>query len=71
MEAADSSPTYEISVTGVLGETLLSAFPALGASARAGNTVLRGRLPDQAALHGVLAQIESLGLELIAVRRID
>jgi hypothetical protein len=53
----------------VLGDTLMSAFPALSGSARDGNTVLSGELPDQAALHGVLAQIESLGLELIAVRR--
>jgi hypothetical protein len=71
MDTASPSPTYEISVRGVLGETLQSAFPALSASACEGNTVLRGQLPDQAALHGVLAQIESLGLELVAVRRID
>jgi hypothetical protein len=70
MSTARPSPTYEISVRGVLGDTLLSAFPALSGSPRDGNTVLQGHLPDQAALHGVLAQIESLGLELIAVRRI-
>ena len=34
-----------------------------------GETVLTGRLPDQAALHGVLAQIEALGLELIEIKR--
>jgi hypothetical protein len=28
-----------------------------------------GVLPDQSALHGVLAQIEALGLELLEVRR--
>ena len=27
--------------------------------------VLRGVIPDQAALHGVLAEIEALGLELL------
>jgi len=32
--------------------------------------VLHGVLPDQAALHGVLAQIEALGLELLEVRRL-
>jgi hypothetical protein len=31
--------------------------------------VLTGPLPDQAALHGVLAQIEALGLELLELRR--
>jgi hypothetical protein len=32
--------------------------------------VLAGPLPDRAALHGVLAQIEALGLELREVRRL-
>jgi hypothetical protein len=62
---------YRIRVRGVLGETLLSAFPGLRAEACAGETVLAGALPDQAALHGVLGQIEALGLELLAVCRED
>jgi hypothetical protein len=32
--------------------------------------VLTGALPDRAALHGVLAEIEALGLELLEVRRL-
>jgi hypothetical protein len=32
-------------------------------------TVLRGRLPDQAALLGILTRARLLGLELIEVRR--
>jgi hypothetical protein len=32
--------------------------------------VLTGPLPDRAALCGVLAQIEALGLELLEVRRL-
>jgi hypothetical protein len=47
-----------------------SAFPALLAEPREENTVLTGALPDQAALYGVLAQIEALGLELFEVRRL-
>jgi hypothetical protein len=31
--------------------------------------VLTGSLPDQAAMHGVLAQIEQLSLELLDVHR--
>jgi hypothetical protein len=64
-------PVYEICVRGVLGPTLLGAFPMLDGSDRDGDTVLRGPLPDQAALHGILGQIESLGLELLAVRRAE
>jgi hypothetical protein len=32
--------------------------------------MLTGTLRDQAALHGVLAEIEALGLELLEVRRL-
>ena len=61
---------YEIWVRGHLGETMRFAFPALRAEQREGDTVLTGVLPDQAALHGVLAGIEDLGLELLEVRRL-
>jgi hypothetical protein len=33
-------------------------------------TVLHGPVTDQAGLHGLLDQIQSLGLELIEVRRL-
>jgi hypothetical protein len=59
------SPRYEIRVRGRLGETMRSAFPTMQAETRGKDTVLTGVLADQAALYGVLAQIEALGLELI------
>ncbi len=49
---------------------MLRAFPALHAQTRGQDTVLRGAVADQSALHGVLAQIEALGLELVEVRRL-
>jgi class 3 adenylate cyclase len=61
---------YAIRVRGLLGEGILAAFPALNARTDHGHTVLVGSLADQAALHGVLAQIEALGLELVEVRRV-
>ena len=60
---------YEIRVRGRLGETLLAAFPSLHAQVHGAETVLTGELPDQPALHGVLAQIEALALELLELRR--
>lgn len=66
----DEPHVYEIRIRGRLGETVLGAFPTLSADWRAPDTVLRGPLSDQAALQGVLAQIESLGLELVEVRRV-
>ena len=69
-EQRDRQPTagYQIRVRGHLGATTLRAFPGLHAQAGGHDTVLRG-IADQAALHGVLAQIEALGLELLEVRR--
>ena len=61
---------YRICVRGHLGETIRSAFPALQAQASGGDTMLSGPLPDRAALYGVLAQLEALGLELLEVRRL-
>ena len=67
----DAEPQrYEIRVRGRLGETICSAFPDLQARPGGGDTVLAGLLADQAALYGVLAEIEALALELIEVRRI-
>jgi hypothetical protein len=59
---------YEIRVRRVLGGTLLGPFPGLRARADGTDTVLTGPLPDRAALYGVLAQIETLGLELLELR---
>jgi len=61
--------SYRIRIRGHLGETICSAFPALQAEASGGDTVLIGPL-DRAALHGVLAQIEALGLELLEALRL-
>jgi hypothetical protein len=69
MDESATSVLYEIRVRGLLGETLLSAFPGLRARARGTETVLTGPLRDQAALFGVLGLIEALGLELLEVRR--
>jgi hypothetical protein len=59
---------YDIRVSGRLGDMICYAFPDLRARTEGGDTVLSGVFADQAALYGVLAQIETLGLELIEVR---
>ena len=70
MHEAAGPVCYEIRVRGLLGDVLLGAFPGLRASAQGAQTVLTGPLADQSALHGVLGQIEALGLELLEVRRV-
>ena len=61
---------YEIRIRGRLGGTFRTAFPGLGARTRGNDTVLSGSLVDRAALYGVLAMIETLGLELIELRQV-
>ena len=61
---------YVIRISGRLGATALSAFPALVHQVKDGETVLTGLLEDRSALFGVLAEIEALGLELVELRRI-
>jgi hypothetical protein len=61
---------YEFHVRGELGARILAAFGDLQAGKRQGYTVLSGPVPDQAALFGVLDRIESLGIELIEVKRV-
>ena len=60
---------YEIRVKGRITGALLEHFEDMGAHVQPGGTVLRGTVQDQAALHGLLDRIESVGLELIEVRR--
>jgi hypothetical protein len=64
-----ASARYLIRINGHLGATLLSAFPAMTWHRQDPQTVLTGVL-DRAGLHGVLAEIESLGLELLEVRQV-
>ena len=64
------SSVYSFRVAGNVGPMLTEAFPDLRAQHEGRTTVLTGELRDQAELHGVLALIESLGIELIAVERL-
>ena len=61
---------YAIRIRGRLGATALSAFPSMVSELKGSETVLTGVLEDRAALFGVLAQIEALGLDLLEVRQV-
>jgi hypothetical protein len=63
---------YEIRVRGVLDGGWSAWFDDLQmTSDERGQTTIAGPVPDQAALHGLLAKIRDLGLDLLAVRRTD
>lgn len=62
--------SYEIHIKGRVSEQLLGAFEGMDATVQSVETVLRGPVLDQAALHGLLDRIQALGLELVEVRRL-
>jgi hypothetical protein len=63
---------YEIRVNGVLGSGWSAWFDGLQVTSDdRGQTTLAGPVADQAALHGLLAKVRDLGLELLEVRRTD
>jgi hypothetical protein len=64
------SSYYEIRVIGVLPPEALLDFERLNASVEPVETVLHGPLQDQAALHGLLARLQTFGVQVVEVRRL-
>jgi hypothetical protein len=62
--------TYEIRIKGRLSDSVLAAFEGLTATVEPVETVLHGPVGDQSSLHGLLDRIQSLGLELVEIRRL-
>jgi hypothetical protein len=67
-EVARMAIYYEIRIAGAVPAEALRGFEHLTAD-QATETVVRGPLPDQAALHGLLARLESAGIQLVGLRR--
>ena len=64
-----SSLYYEIRVVGVPPPEALLDFERLSSSVHQVETVLHGPLRDQAALHGLLARLDALGVKVFEIRR--
>jgi hypothetical protein len=65
------SSYYEIRVAGVLPPEALLDFERLTASVEPVETVVHGPIQDQAALNGLLARLETFGIQVIEVRRLQ
>jgi hypothetical protein len=61
---------YEIRIRGRVGDELASYVHDMSEEVLPVETVLRGEIVDQAALHGMLDRLEQLGLELVEVRQL-
>ena len=63
------SSYYEIRVVGVLPPEALLDFDRLTASVAPVESVVHGPIRDQAALQGLLLRLETLGIEVVEIRR--
>jgi len=61
---------YEIRVSGVVPESVLAEIEGVHVVVEPVQTVMRGPVLDQAALHGIINRLQRLGLDLIEVRRL-
>jgi len=58
---------YQLELRGEIGDRFEAVFDGMRIERREGNTLLTGRVADQAQLHGVLERIQELGIELVSV----
>ncbi len=65
-----SSLEYEIRVSGAVPAAVLTEIEGAQVTVEPVQTILRGPVADQAALHGIINRLQRLGLDLIEVRRI-
>ena len=72
MSTAIVSGWYEIRIKEEISENSLTWFEDFTVTrATSGETVLRGVLADQSALHGLLGKIRDLNLTLISVNQVE
>jgi hypothetical protein len=65
------APVYEVRLQGHLDRRWADRFPGLDLELNDdGTTTLTGEIPDQAALHGLLAQVRDLAIPILAIQRL-
>ncbi|MFC5643628.1 hypothetical protein [Kitasatospora cinereorecta] len=62
---------YEFRIAGTVSDVVLDeGFPELESAVLAGQTVLVGRIVDEAHLYGLLARFQALGLRVVELRQV-
>jgi hypothetical protein len=62
---------YQVVVGGELSDDAATVFKGMTLERSDGNTILMGRIRDQAELQGLLTRISDLGLTLLSAKSID
>lgn len=61
---------YEFRIRGRLSQPVLERFDMLESDIEQVETILHGPVRDQAELHAIIERVQSLGLELVELRRL-
>jgi hypothetical protein len=61
---------YEIRVAGLVPESVLIEIEGAQVVVEPVQTIIRGPVLDQAALHGIVNRLQQVGLDLIEVRQL-
>ena len=67
----DQPTEYQIRLKGTLDSSWSDWFDGFTITAQGDETLLTGVVPDQAALHGILAKINDLGLPIVSIEKIS
>jgi len=65
----DQPTAYQIHLKGALDSSWSDWFDGFTITLQGNETILVGVVPDQSALHGILAKINDLGLPIVSVER--
>lgn len=65
----DQPTAYLIRLKGALDSSWSDWFDGFTITIQGNETILAGVVPDQSALHGILAKINDLGLPIMSVER--
>jgi hypothetical protein len=67
----DRSTPYQIRLKGALDSSWSDWFDGFTITVQGDETLLAGFVPDQSALHGILAKINDLGLPIVSIEKIS
>ena len=69
--ASNQAGCYQICVKGVLTPSWSEWFDGFAITRIDGDSLLTGKVPDQAALHGIIAKIRDMGLTLVFIQTME
>lgn len=67
----DQATAYQIRLKGALDSSWSDWFDGFSICVEGNATLLSGIVPDQSALHGILAKINDLGLSIVSIERLS